>query len=125
MDPIADMLTRIRNGIMAKHNSVDVPYSKMKFEIARILMEEGYINNFEVKGRILNIQLKYAEEGKPIIYGLERVSKPSKRYYVGVKEIPKVKGGLGIAILSTPKGILTDKEARKKRVGGEVLCFVY
>ncbi len=125
MDPIADMLTRIRNGIMAKHTNVDVPYSKIKFEIARVLMEEGYINNFEVKGRTLNIQLKYTEEGKPVIYEIQRVSKPSKRYYVGVKEIPKVKGGLGIAILSTPKGILTDREARKKRVGGEVLCFVY
>lgn len=125
MDQIADMLTMIRNGLMAKHSSVNVPYSKIKFEIARVLMEEGYINNFEVKEKTLTIQLKYTEEGKPVIYGIERVSKPSKRYYVGVKEIPKVKGGLGIAILSTPKGILTDREAREKKLGGEVLCLVY
>ncbi|MEO0087369.1 MAG: 30S ribosomal protein S8 [candidate division WOR-3 bacterium] len=128
-DPISDMLTRIRNALMVRHKEVRVPYSKMKLEIVRILLEEGYITNFQVIGegvkKEINIILKYTPEGKPVIYGLKRISKPSRRIYVGVKDIPKVKGGLGIAILSTPKGILTDREARKEKVGGELLLEVW
>lgn len=127
-DPIADMLTRIRNAIHARHKTVSIPHSKLKFEIARILMEEGYINNFELRDerppQIL-IQLKYASNGKPVIYGLKRVSRPGLRVYVNKDEIPKVLGGLGIAILSTSKGLLSDREARKEGVGGEVLCNIY
>lgn len=129
MDPIADMLTRIRNGINARHKKVSLPYSRIKLEIARALMEEGYISNFQEIGdfpkKEILIHLKYADDGKPAIYGLKRISKQSRRVYTGVKEIPKVLGGLGTAILSTPKGILTDREARKNRVGGEVLLFVW
>jgi small subunit ribosomal protein S8 len=127
-DPIADMLTRIRNAIRAKHKTVSIPHSKLKFEIARILMEEGYINNFEVKEerppQIL-IQIKYSQNGKAVIYGIERVSRPGLRVYVGADEIPRVLGGLGTAIISTSKGLLSDREARKEKVGGEVLCRIY
>ncbi len=127
-DPIADMLTRIRNAIRARHKTVSIPHSKLKFQIARVLMEEGYINNFEVKEekppQIL-IQIKYASNGKPVIYGIKRVSRPGLRVYVESDEVPKVLGGLGIAIVSTSKGLLSDREARKEKVGGEVLCYVY
>ncbi len=128
-DPIADMLTRIRNAVRARHPRVDVPASKLKVEIARILKEEGYINNFKVMGegakKTLRLYLKYGPEGETPILNLERVSRPGRRIYVGAKEIPRVLGGLGVAILSTPKGIMTGRDARRRNVGGEVLCYVY
>lgn len=127
-DPIADMLTRIRNAIMVKANEVSIPSSNMKVEIAKILKEEGYINNFKVeddnKQGILKLSLKYYK-GKSVISGLERVSKPGRRVYCGADEIPRVMNGLGIAIISTSKGILTDKKCRELRVGGEVLCYIW
>jgi len=128
-DPIADMLTRIRNAVRARHPRVDVPASKLKVEIARILKEEGYINNFKVMGegakKTLRLYLKYGPEGETPILNLERVSRPGRRIYVGAKEIPRVLGGLGVAILSTPKGIMTGRDARRRNVGGEVLCYIY
>ncbi|MEO0116631.1 MAG: 30S ribosomal protein S8 [candidate division WOR-3 bacterium] len=129
MDPIADMLTRIRNALMRGKPEVKFPYSKIKLEIARILLEEGYINNFQVSGegvkKEIVILLKYTLDGKPVISELKRVSRPSRRVYAGYREIPKVAGGLGIAILSTPKGILSDREARRQKVGGEILATVW
>lgn len=129
VDPIADYLTRIRNAAMARHNKVDIPASKILKAITQILYEEGYILNYttleDKKQGILRIYLKYGENKKSVIRGLKRVSSPGLRYYVSVENIPRVLGGLGIAILSTPKGILTDKKARKERVGGEVLCYVW
>ena len=129
-DPIADMLTRIRNANTAKHDTVDVPASKMKLAIAEILLNEGYIAKYDVieEGafKTIHITLKYgADKNEKIITGLKRISKPGLRVYAGKDEIPSVLGGLGIAILSTNKGILTDKEARKAQVGGEVLAFVW
>ena len=129
-DPIADMLTRIRNANTAKHDTVDVPSSKMKISIAEILLKEGYIKKFDmidVDGiSMIHITLKYgADKNEKIISGLKRISKPGLRVYAGKDEIPTVLGGLGIAILSTNKGIVTDKEARKLQVGGEVLAFVW
>ena len=128
-DPIADMLTRIRNANSSKHESVNVPASKLKIEIARILNEEGYINGYEViddglQG-IIKITLKYAANKQKVITGLKRVSKPGLRVYAGKDELPRVLRGLGIAIISTSKGIMTDKEARKANVGGEVLAFIW
>ena len=128
-DPIADMLTRIRNANSSKHESVNVPASKLKVEIARILSEEGYINGYEViddglQG-IIKITLKYAANKQKVITGLKRVSKPGLRVYASKDELPRVLRGLGIAIISTSKGIMTDKEARKQNVGGEVLAFVW
>ncbi len=127
-DPIADLLTRIRNASNAKHERVDVPASKMKNEIARLLKEGGYVKNFKViddkKQGILRIYLKYDEENKGIL-NVRRISRPGRRVYVDSLHIPKVLNGLGISILSTSKGILTDKEARKSNVGGEVLCYVW
>ena len=131
-DPIADMLTRIRNAVRAGHTSVVVPSSKMKLAIVRILKEEGFIQDYEVipnrpQPRI-RIWLKYAGERKsrrPVIGGLKRVSKPGCRVYVGRRDVPWVLSGLGIAILSTPKGILTDRQARRMGVGGEVICYVW
>ncbi len=129
MDAIADFLTRIRNALMAKKTEVKIPYSKIKSEIARILLEEGYINNFQVVGegvkKEIAILLKYTLDGKSVISGMKRVSKPSRRQYTGYKEIPKVASGLGIAILSTPKGLLTDKQAREQKVGGEIIAYVW
>ncbi len=129
IDPIADLLTRIRNGIMAKKKKVSVPASNIKREIVRVLLKEGYIAHYEFeednKQGVIHIYLKYDEQGTPAITALKRVSKPGVRVYVRRKEIPKVVNGLGIAILSTPKGILTDAEARKLKVGGEVLCYVW
>lgn len=129
VDPIADYLTRIRNAAMARHNKVDIPASKMLKAITQILYEEGYILNYTTlednKQGMLRIYLKYGENKKSVIRGLKRVSSPGLRYYVSVENIPRVLGGLGIAILSTPKGVLTDKKARKERVGGEVLCYVW
>ena len=129
-DPIADMLTRIRNANTAKHDTVDVPSSKMKLAIADILVKEGYIASYEIvdDGAFKNIHmtLKYgADKNEKIISGLKRISKPGLRIYAGAEELPKVLGGLGIAIISTNKGVLTDKDARKENVGGEVLAFVW
>ena len=128
-DPIADMLTRIRNANSSKHESVNVPASKIKIEIAKILEKEGYINGYEiiednVQGMI-KISLKYAQGKQKVITGLKRVSKPGLRVYASNENLPKVLKGLGIAIISTSKGIMTDKEARKLNVGGEVLAFVW
>ena len=129
-DPIADMLTRIRNANTAKHDTVDVPSSKMKLAIAKILLDEGYINSYELvengKFNDIRITLKYgASKNEKIISGLQRISKPGLRVYANKEELPKVLGGLGVAIISTNKGVITDKEARKLGVGGEVLCFVW
>ena len=127
-DPIADMLTRIRNASRSKHPRVDLPCSKMKVEIARILKDEGYISNFKVgdegKKKVLKVFLKYATDGTNAIASLERVSKPGRRVYVGSREVPRILGGLGVSILTTPRGVLTGKSARKAGVGGEVLCSV-
>ncbi len=128
-DPIADMLTRIRNAVMAQHDSVLIPASRMGMSIAKSLKEEGFIGDYEVlKGkphRVIKIQLKYTDKNQPILSGLERVSKPGLRVYVGRKEIPRVSGGLGIAIVSTPKGVMTGQQARRQGVGGELLCYVW
>ena len=128
-DPIADMLTRIRNGNKANHTSVSLPSSNEKRAIAQILLDEGYIKGFDVeednKQGILTIDLKYAEEGEKVITGLRRISKPGLKVYVKANEVPKVLDGLGIAIISTSKGLLTDKAARELNVGGEVMCYVW
>lgn len=128
-DPIADMLTRIRNAILARHDSVLVPSSGMKLAIAKILKEEGFIRDYEVlKGkpqRIIKIYLKYTEGKEPVLTGLQRVSKPGLRVYVQRAEIPRVYGGLGIAILSTPKGVITGQRAWRQKVGGELLCYIW
>ncbi len=127
-DPIADLLTRVRNAAMARHDSVNVPASKMKIAVAKILKDEGFISDFSiVKGepqRMIKITLKYIDK-QPAFIGLERVSKPGLRVYSGKKEIPRVYGGLGIAIVSTSKGLMTGQEAWKKNIGGEVLCYVW
>ena len=128
-DPVADMLTRIRNANNAKHETVDVPASNMKKSIAQILLDEGYIKSFQVvddgtQGTIV-VTLKYQANGEPVIAGLRRVSKPGLRVYVGADELPRVLRGLGIAIVSTSKGVMTDKAARAAHVGGEVLAFVW
>ena len=128
-DTIADMLTRIRNASSAKHDSVDVPASKVKKAIAQILLDEGYIAAFTVeedgKQGVIHITLKYGQNKSQVITGIRRVSKPGLRIYTNIEDMPKVMRGLGIAILSTSKGIMTDKEARKANVGGEVLAFVW
>lgn len=128
-DTIADMLTRIRNANFAKHPTVDVPASNMKKQIAQILVDEGYIKSFRVidddKQGVIRITLKYTENKSQVITGLRRVSKPGLRIYSNSKDMPKVMKGLGIAIVSTSKGIMTDREARKNNVGGEVLAFVW
>lgn len=128
-DPIADMLTRIRNAIMVRHDSVLVPASKIKLSIARILKEEGFIADYEVvRGkphRSIKILLRYFDENKPAISGLKRVSKPGLRVYVQKKEIPRVYGGLGIAIVSTPQGVRTGQQAWRQGAGGELLCYVW
>ena len=128
-DPIADMLTRIRNANNAKHETVDIPASNMKKQIAQILVDEGYIKSYNVvddgKQGILKVFLKYGPNKTKVIQGMKRVSKPGLRIYVGSDEIPKVMRGLGVAIVSTSKGVMTDKAARKENVGGEVLAFVW
>ena len=128
-DPIADMLTRVRNAIAARHPKVDVPASKVKAEIARILKEEGYITNFKVAEegakKTIKIYLKYGTTNTPVISAIERVSRPGCRVYVGSKEVPRVLGGLGINILTTAKGVMTGASARKENIGGEVLCQVW
>ena len=128
-DPIADMLTRIRNAIMARHDYVQVPASKMKLSIAKILKEEGFINDYEVltgkPNRVIKIYLKYFDGNQPAIAGLDRISKPGLRIYVQRKEMPRVHGGLGIAIISTPKGVKTGQQAWHLGAGGEILCYVW
>jgi small subunit ribosomal protein S8 len=127
-DPIADMLTRIRNAIMAHHDSVLIPASRIKLSMAKILKDEGFITDYTVlRGkpqRIIKISLKYIN-GRPAVAGLERVSKPGLRLYVGRQEIPRVYGGLGVAILSTSKGVMTGKDAWRRNLGGELLCYVW
>ena len=129
-DPIADMLTRIRNANTAKHDTVDIPMSKMKLAIAEILLNEGYIAKYDIiedgSFKTIRVTLKYgADKNEKIITGLKRISKPGLRVYVGKNEIPRVLGGLGTAILSTNQGVITDKEARKLQVGGEILAFIW
>ncbi len=130
-DPIADMLTRIRNGIQSRHDRVEMPASKLKVEIARILKSEGFISNYKVveeDGRpqsSLRVYLKYSGDGEPVIHGIERVSRPGRRVYRGKEDIPRVLGGLGLAIVSTSRGVLSGAEAAKSGVGGEVLCQVW
>jgi Ribosomal protein S8 len=128
-DTIADMLTRIRNANMAKHPTVDVPASNTKKAIAKILLDEGFIKSYEIIDEnyqgVIRVTLKYNSEKQPIIKGLRRVSKPGLRIYSGVEDMPRVMKGLGIAILSTSKGLLTDKHARQQKVGGEVLAFIW
>jgi small subunit ribosomal protein S8 len=127
-DPIADMLTRIRNALAARHLKVDVPASRLKTEIARILREEGYILNFKVAEegvrKTIKLYLKYQPGGRPVISRLDRVSRPGCRVYVGRAEVPRVLGGLGVNILTTPRGVMTGRDARKAGVGGEILCQV-
>jgi small subunit ribosomal protein S8 len=128
-DPIADMLTRVRNALKARHAKVDIPASKLKLEIARILKEEGYILNYKLAEegakKTIKVYLKYTPENQSVISHMERVSRPGCRIYVGSAEVPKVLGGLGINILTTPKGVMTGKAARQAKVGGELLCTVY
>ena len=128
-DPIADMLTRIRNASSSKHKTVDIPASNMKKAIAEILFKEGYIHSYEEISNenqgVLRVAIKYDEKGKKVIAGLKRISKPGLRVYTNCEELPRVLNGLGIAIISTSKGIMTDKEARQNKVGGEVLAFVW
>jgi len=128
-DPIADMLTRMRNALKARHPKVDVPASNLKTEIARIMKDEGYILNYkivdEANHKAIRVYLKYTATNQPVISNIERVSRPGCRVYVGHKEIPKVLGGLGVNILTTPKGVMTGKSARKEGVGGELLCQIW
>ena len=128
-DPIADMLTRIRNANIAKHSDVQIPVSNLKLELAKLLKSEGYIENFDVvegeKFKMIKVTLKYDEVGQPVISNLRRVSRPGLRDYRKSKNLPKVMDGMGIAIISTSKGLLTDRRAKKEHVGGEVLCYVW
>ena len=138
-DPIADMLTRIRNGARARHESVEVPWSRTKEGIVRILVQEGYLQEAKKaksreakrakpkgwQGEVLHVQLRFDNENRPVISGLKRISRPGRRVYVGVEEIPPIRKGLGVNILSTPRGILADREAKKANVGGELICSVW
>ena len=128
-DPIADLLTRIRNASQAKHATVDIPASNMKKAIAQILVDEGYVTSYKVtednKQGVITITLKYTDNMQPVITGLRRISKPGLRIYTSCEDMPKVLKGIGTAIVSTPKGVMTDKQARKENVGGEVLAFVW
>jgi small subunit ribosomal protein S8 len=128
-DPIADMLTRIRNSVLIKAEKVDIPASRLKVEIAKIMKEEGFIKSYKIikdkKQGILRVTLKYTQDNRPIVEGLKRISKPGRRVYVGKDEVPSVVGGMGIAVMTTPKGILTDKTCRREGVGGEVLCYIW
>ena len=127
-DPIADMLTRIRNGLVARHTHVPVPTSRMKLEIAKILKNEGFIADFQVDKNApetIRIQLRYGERKEGIITGLRRISRPGLRIYKRRAELPRVRGGLGVAIVSTSRGIMTDRDARRAGIGGEVLCFIW
>lgn len=128
-DPLADMLTRIRNAVMVKHDSVDIPKSNTKVEIARVLKEEGFVNDYRIhqdgEQGVLTIDLKYGPDGESVIQGIQRVSKPGLRQYAKSNDIPSVLNGLGIAIVSTSKGIITDRNARAQNTGGEILCEVW
>ncbi|HEY8490385.1 MAG TPA: 30S ribosomal protein S8 [Dehalococcoidia bacterium] len=129
-DPIADMLTRIRNAVAARHDFVNVPASKLKLAIAKVLKEEGFIRDYEVvegngPQKLLRIHLSYTGRKEPVLTGLQRVSRPGLRVYVQKREIPRVYGGLGIAILSTPEGVMTGQQAWRRKIGGEVLCYVW
>jgi small subunit ribosomal protein S8 len=128
-DPIADMLTRIRNAVTAKHDYVNIPASKMKIAIADVLQKEGYIRSYEVQDeatkKLMRVQLNYTGKKEPVLSGIQRVSKPGLRVYVQKLEIPRVYGGLGIAILSTPQGVMTGQDAWRRKIGGEVLCYVW
>jgi small subunit ribosomal protein S8 len=128
-DPVADMLTRIRNATTVRHDRTDVPASKMKLEIAKILKQECFIRTFKLLEEgpqgLIRIYLKYAEDGEPAIHGMRRVSRPGRRVYRGAGELPKVQSGLGVAVVSTNRGVLTDEQARGLRVGGEVLCEIW
>jgi len=128
-DPVSDLLTRIRNATMVRHDRTDVPASKTKLEIAKILKQEGFIRTFKLLEEgpqgMIRIYLKYADDGEPAIHGLVRVSRPGRRVYRGVEALPKVRNGLGVAVVSTNRGILTDEQARGLRVGGEVLCEIW
>ena len=128
-DPIADMLTRIRNANVVSHPEVEMPASNLKIEMAKLLKDEGYIANYEVKEvgkfRVLNISLKYDAQNNPVITNLQRVSRPGLRSYCKAKNLPQVLGGMGIAVVSTSKGLLTDRKARQENVGGEVVCYVW
>ncbi len=128
-DPIADMLTRMRNALLIRNEKLDIPASKIKVEIAKILKEEGFIKSYKIikdkKQGSLRLTLKYTTEGEPVMSGLQRISKPGRRVYVGKDEIPRVVGGVGIAVLTTSKGILTDKKCRTEGLGGEVLCYIW
>jgi small subunit ribosomal protein S8 len=128
-DPIADLLTRIRNGLIADHDEVEIPASKFKAEIARILVEQGYVEDYAVEparvGKVLRVRLKYTEDRKPVISGIERLSKPGRRRYVNADQVPKVLGGMGTAIVSTSRGVMTGHDARRQRVGGELVARVW
>ena len=128
-DPIADMLTRLRNAVMAKHEQANIPASKMKIAIAEVLKREGFIRGFELveegPRKLMRVQLNYTGKKEPVLNGLQRVSKPGLRVYVQKREIPRVYGGLGIAILSTPQGIMTGQDAWRRSIGGEVICYVW
>lgn len=128
-DPIADMLTRMRNALLIRNEKLDIPASKIKVEIAKILKEEGFIKSYKIikdkKQGSLRLTLKYTSEGEPVMTGLQRISKPGRRVYVGKDEIPRVVGGVGIAVLTTSRGILTDKKCRTEGLGGEVLCYIW
>ncbi|SRR5437763_8068273 len=128
-DPIADMLTRIRNGLQARHPAVEMPTSKLKVAIAEVLKDEGYIKGYSVSGdgtfKTLKVELRYVGKNEPVVSGIKRISKPGLRVYSGSTEIPRVFGGLGVSILSTSRGVMSGAQARKQRVGGEVLCHVW
>jgi small subunit ribosomal protein S8 len=128
-DPIADLLTRIRNALVAEHDEVELPSSRFKAEVARILAEQGYISGYRTEsarvGQTLHIDLKYTDDRRPVISGLKRVSSPGRRAYVRASEVPRVLGGMGTAIISTSSGVMTGHEARRARVGGEVVAYVY
>jgi len=126
-DGIADMLTRIRNAAEVRHKSVDVPVSNIKRQIARILHDEGYIRGFQLvsRGRSLRIRLRYTDRHEPVLHGLKRVSKPGQRVYAGRRELPRILGGIGVAIISTSSGVMTARDARKRGVGGEVIGYVW
>ncbi|MEG1609135.1 MAG: 30S ribosomal protein S8 [Clostridia bacterium] len=128
-DPIADMLTRIRNGLVAKHESVNIPFSKMKKAIAEILVNEGFVNEVEIVDggvqSVIKVNLKYGAKNEKVITGIKRISKPGLRVYANSSDIPKVLGGMGIAIISTSQGVMTDKQARNNHIGGEVLAYVW
>ncbi len=129
IDPVSDMLTRIRNAMVARHSKVEIPASKLKIEIVRILKEEGYITNYRIAAEgsktTIKAYLKYASDTRPVISRIERVSKPGRRVFVGSKEVPRVIGGMGVNILSTSAGVMTGAQARKKGVGGEIVCSIY